>query len=48
MKRITGIQRAKLVIEWIKRGRESDVESFIKRVCEAKGMVYVPPIKAQR
>lgn len=48
MTSLTGPQRLQLTIEWIKRGKQGDREKFIKRVCEIKGIVYVPPPKLER
>lgn len=46
--KLTGKQRFQLVMLWIKRGREGDKEEFIKKVCKAKGLEYIPPIKIER
>ena len=45
---LTGSQRLQLTKEWIKRGKQGDREKWIKRVCEIKGIVYVPPPKLER
>lgn len=41
--KLTGLQRFQLTLLWMKRGREGDKEQFIKKVCEAKLITYVPP-----
>lgn len=49
--KLTGEQRIKLIVQWIKRGGASymDKETFVKKVCEAKGIEYVPPpLKSER
>lgn len=45
MARLTGEQRLKLVVAWIKRGGKSymDKEEYIKKVCKLKGIEYVKP-----
>jgi hypothetical protein len=48
MPKLTGLQRAILTKLWIQRGKEGDKEVFIKRVCEAKGITYTPPISINR
>ena len=49
MNKLTGKQRLQLVMLWIKKGREGDREQFIKKVCEAKGLIYTPPpLKTER
>lgn len=47
---LTGEQRLKLVVAWIKRGGKDymDKEVFIKKVCEAKGLVYEEPKKVDK
>lgn len=45
---LTGFQRFQLVKLWRKRGAEGDKEDFIKKICSAKGILYVPPIKVER
>ena len=44
MTKITGFQRMQLVKLWIKQGRDGDKEDFIKAVCKAKNLEYVPPV----
>lgn len=48
--KLTGLQRIKLTLEWVKRGKTEymDKEKFIKAVCEAKGIEYSEPIKVRR
>lgn len=41
--KLTGKQRFQIALVWLKRGREGDLETFIKRVCELKEIEYVPP-----
>lgn len=41
--KLTGTQRAILVLKWIKRGKDMPKETFIKKVCEAKGIEYTQP-----
>lgn len=48
MAELTGANRARLRIEWIKRGKEGDFEEFVKKVCDAKGIKYKPPKKYVR
>lgn len=45
---LTGFQRFKLVRKWSADGKIGDKEDYIKKVCEAKGLTYVPPIKITR
>lgn len=45
---LTGIQRIQLTLAWIKRGKDMPREQYIKRVCEAKNIVYVKPLKVDR
>lgn len=46
--KLTGEQRLAIVIAWIKRGKDMDKEIFIKKVCDLKGIEYVPPTKVDR
>ena len=48
MKKLTGQQRAAIIIVWIKRGRDMDKESFVRKVCKLKSIEYVPPVKVDR
>lgn len=48
MPKLNGLYRFQIVRLWIKRGRQGDKEDFIKKVCEAKGLEYVPPSKVVR
>ena len=41
--KLKGIQRLQLTRIWLKNGREGYKEDFIKKVCAAKGIEYVPP-----
>lgn len=41
--KLTGKLRCRLVIAWIQRGKDMELEDFIKKVCEAKGIEYVKP-----
>lgn len=45
---LTGYQRFQLSKLWLKRGKEGSKETFIKAVCEQKGLRYVPPIEIKR
>jgi hypothetical protein len=40
---LTGYMRFKIATEWMKRGRPGEFEDFVKAVCEAKKLVYIPP-----
>ncbi len=42
-KKLTGVQRFQLVKLWIKHGMDGDLEKYIKAVCKAKDLEYVPP-----
>lgn len=44
MTKLTGHQRFQLTIVWLKRKDMNETfEDFVKKVCEAKGIEYVPP-----
>lgn len=49
MAELTGLNRARLMIEWIKRDRPTgDFETFLKQVCKAKKIDYTEPTKLKR
>lgn len=39
--KLTGKLRFQITKEWMKRGLEGDPETFIRKVCLAKGIQYV-------
>lgn len=45
--KLTSFQRFQLTKLWLKRGRQEDLETFIKQVCTAKEIEYVPPRKTK-
>lgn len=45
MNKLTGEQRLQIIVQWIKRGKEMEKEAFVKKVCEAKNIEYVLPVK---
>jgi hypothetical protein len=38
--KLTGFLRFQITKEWLKRGRPGLLNDFVKKVCEAKGIVY--------
>lgn len=42
MTQLTKVQRLQIVVAWIKAGGKDNMpkETFIKRICEAKGIEY--------
>lgn len=48
MAKLTGLQRFTLTALWIKKGKEEPKETFIKKVCDVKGIEYTPPTKVSR
>ena len=40
---LTGFQRFQVAKAWLKRGHAGDLQEYIKKVCEAKGLEYTPP-----
>ena len=48
MRKITGFQRFQLALIWMRRGRQGEVEDFIKSVCSQKGLEYVAPPPTNR
>lgn len=45
MIKLNGEMRVKIIVQWIQRGGKAymDKETFVKKVCEAKGIEYVEP-----
>lgn len=48
--KLSGFQRFQLTKLWRKTAMEEypDKEQYIQAICEAKGLVYTPPIKVTR
>lgn len=46
---LTGFKRWQLIRHWHKIGKPGgDKEDFVKKVCNQKGMVYMPPPEKAR
>ena len=43
--KLTGFMRFRITNHWLKGGRVGDLEEYIKKVCAAKEIEYVPPKK---
>lgn len=48
MQKLTGYQRCVLTMLWLKTDKSIDRETYIKKVCKAKNIEYVPPSKTDR
>lgn len=48
MAKLTGQQRFILARHWINSDKDYDLETYIKKVCELKGIEYTPPATIDR
>lgn len=48
MSKLTGQQRFILARLWINSDKDYDLETYIKKVCQLKGIEYTPPVTIDR